>query len=328
MMATYEPHPTLASRWTLRIAAFSALLVVTAIILHRLAGMATPVALTLIGSGFAGAGLAVLLAAVAAFQIWRTHALGTAHVVTGLLIALALFAWPAAYLPPMFSLPALTDVSTDTRSPPPFTALAARRGPAANAPAYPGTAAAALQSETYPDLRTFALERSDEEAFEIAREALRRARVQIIAEEPPLEGRRVQEGVIEAVDRTLIIGFYDDIVVRVRGDDRQARIDIRSASRYGRHDLGRNAQRVRALLKEIQARLDATVPGAPLARSARLKRPVQGALPRRPQAGDRASQGRPSQRAPGKSDARREPEPKGQPPAPGAGRARDTQGPQ
>ena len=64
-------------------------------------------------------------------------------------------------------------------------------------------------------------------------------------------------GQIEAVDRTLVLGFSDDIVVRVGGRDGQAKIDVRSASRYGRHDFGRNAERIRGFLRELHARLDA-----------------------------------------------------------------------
>lgn len=328
MMASFEQHPTAASRWTLRMAAFSGLLVITAIVLHRLAGMATPIALTLMGSGLAGAALSLLLAAVALLQLWRRQGLGSAHVVGGIGVALAIFAWPAAYVPAFLRYPALVDVSTDTAAPPRFSAIGERRVGPANAAAYPGAGAAALQTKAYPDIRTFVIDRSAEEAFEFARDAVRRSRMQIVAEEPPGDAKgKTVEGVIEAVDRTLVIGFYDDVVVRVRGDERQARVDIRSSSRYGRHDLGRNATRIRFLLKEIQARLDSTIPGTPAAaRLARLRgRVIQGALPRRAASGDRATTARQPGRVSARSDARREPEQKGQPPARGGGRGRDTQ---
>jgi hypothetical protein len=37
----------------------------------------------------------------------------------------------------------------------------------------------------------------------------------------------------------------------VRATQQGARIDVRSASRYGRHDLGANAARVRALIEDV-----------------------------------------------------------------------------
>ena len=51
--------------------------------------------------------------------------------------------------------------------------------------------------------------------------------------------------------RSLILGFREDVVVRVRATSDGTRIDVRSASRYGRNDLGSNATRVRNLISDI-----------------------------------------------------------------------------
>ncbi len=64
-------------------------------------------------------------------------------------------------------------------------------------------------------------------------------------------GRAARDGLIEAIARTPILGFRDDVVVRVRATSDGARIDVRSASRYGRHDFGTNAARVRNLINDI-----------------------------------------------------------------------------
>ena len=54
------------------------------------------------------------------------------------------------------------------------------------------------------------------------------------------------------VARTPILGFRDDVVVRVRADpDGGARLDFRSTSRYGRHDFGTNAARIVSLSTAI-----------------------------------------------------------------------------
>jgi len=74
----------------------------------------------------------------------------------------------------------------------------------------------------------------------------------IVAENPPLAGKT---GSIEATDRSKIFGFTDDVVIRVAGVGRNARVDVRSSSRHGDHDLGRNAQRVRVLFSEVKTRL-------------------------------------------------------------------------
>jgi len=70
----------------------------------------------------------------------------------------------------------------------------------------------------------------------------------------------VRDGIIEVVARTPILGFRDDVVVRIRPTIDGARIDVRSASRYGRHDLGTNAKRVRSLIDDIDDVLSAPQP--------------------------------------------------------------------
>ena len=92
------------------------------------------------------------------------------------------------------------------------------------------------------------------------REVVKKAGFEIAAEEPP--GRSSEAGHIEASETTLVMGFVDDLSIRVAGDDKFSRIDLRSQSRYGVHDLGRNAQRIRGLIKDLHMSLDASAPAA------------------------------------------------------------------
>ena len=54
--------------------------------------------------------------------------------------------------------------------------------------------------------------------------------------------------IIEAIDVTPLFRFKDDIVIRVTSTDTGSRIDIRSQSRVGRSDLGKNASRIRSFI--------------------------------------------------------------------------------
>jgi uncharacterized protein (DUF1499 family) len=69
-----------------------------------------------------------------------------------------------------------------------------------------------------------------------------------------------RDGHIEAIARTPIMGFRDDVVVRIRPTREGAKIDIRSASRFGSSDFGTNAARVLALIDDID---DAATPEKP-----------------------------------------------------------------
>jgi uncharacterized protein (DUF1499 family) len=57
---------------------------------------------------------------------------------------------------------------------------------------------------------------------------------------------------IEAVDRSLLFGFADDIAIRIRPLASQTRIDLRSSSRVGKHDFGANARRIDRFAAAVQ----------------------------------------------------------------------------
>ena len=131
----------------------------------------------------------------------------------------------------------------------------------------------------------------------------------VAAAEPPT-GRPVKAGMLEASDQTLLVGFTDDVVVRVEGSSNRSRIDVRSASRYGKFDFGQNAARVRRFLAEIQARAEATSTGIARrgAAGARAR-----ALLKRQKAGDREKAESRTGRGPAQPNAQRAPAQKERP---------------
>jgi uncharacterized protein (DUF1499 family) len=248
--------------------------------------------------------------------------------VVGLITGLTVLLAPIVVWLSFESTPPISDLTTDTVSPPPFVRLAALRDGSTNTVNYPGAAFAKAQVAAYPDIRPMTVDRSSEETFEVVAEALRRLRMSIVLEEPPEGGR---SGMIEAVDRTLVLGFYDDVSVRISGNAQQSRVDMRSASRYGSRDFGRNAERLRRIMREIVARLEATVPTASGERIVRRRRGQQ--LLRRGKAVDpktglvKRGQQAP-QRALSPSSAQRGPEQKGSQPSQGERRAPGKRPPQ
>lgn len=48
-----------------------------------------------------------------------------------------------------------------------------------------------------------------------------------------------------------MLGFKDDIVIRITPEERSARVDIRSLSRVGKSDVGANAKRIRRFLARL-----------------------------------------------------------------------------
>ena len=249
------------ARWSNRIAIFSASLIVVGVVLHRLTSFPTRVALNLFAVGAAGAGLAMLAGLIALVQIWRRGFGGAGKAAFGVLLPLLLMAWPLTFLPALINLPPINDVTTDVASPPQFVALAKARTGEANPAAYPGERFALEQQKAYPALRTFYVDRGVEEANGLVEEAVRKLRWRVAASEPPA-GKQAKSGTLEATDLTTVLGFPDDVIVRVEGNDTSARVDVRSASRYGLADMGQNATRVRRFLAELQGRVDSSGPTA------------------------------------------------------------------
>lgn len=200
---------------------------------------------------FALAGLVGLVAATLA--VWALALALTARAwrsVAG--SALALLVGLAATAPPLdlvragAAVPLIHDVTTDTDNPPLFVALQPQRATSENGAAYGGAAVAAQQKRGYPDLTPLALALPPDRAFARVETSARALGWRIVAVAPA-------EGRLEASDTTRWFGFTDDIVVRVRPAPNGSRIDVRSASRVGRSDLGVNARRIRAFLAALSA---------------------------------------------------------------------------
>ena len=63
------------------------------------------------------------------------------------------------------------------------------------------------------------------------------------------------DGRIEATATTTWFGFKDDVVIRIRPTADGSELDIRSKSRVGRSDVGKNAERIREFMNELEAQL-------------------------------------------------------------------------
>jgi len=254
--------PTLQSPFARRsrtCAVFSVQLVIAAILLHRFFSLPTSLALAIFLIALAGAAIAILLSLGSLVAIWRDGRGGALNATIGLFLGLALLAWPLGVMVIYRDVPAISDITTDTITPPSFVALAPERIGLANPAAYPGAAVAKLQLAAYPDIRPVIVPRAVDDTWEVLGDTIKRLHWRVAGTTPPTAG---QPGYIEAVDRTLILGFSDDIIVRVIGNAEETRIDVRSASRYGKSDFGANAKRIRQLFGELKLRLEETVPGA------------------------------------------------------------------
>ncbi len=145
------------------------------------------------------------------------------------------------------SFPPIHDITTDTQNPPQFVSILPLRKDADNPSEYGGPIIAAQQHKAYPDIKSLVMNLPVESAFDRALTVARGRKWNIIAVNR-------HEGRIEAVDTTFWFGFKDDIIIRITADGTRSRIDLRSVSRAGRTDVGKNANRIRAFLKRMKER--------------------------------------------------------------------------
>ena len=232
--------------WSARLAWFSLAVVVLSIIIVRGGILEIQPALATFAAALIFAALAILLAFAAFVVIWRQGLGGLGRALLGLVLGLLLLAYPGYLSYRATKLPMINDITTDPNNPPRFNVLARLRPRGSSD--YPGARVAALQAKAYPDIDALEYDAPAQLAYRVVLGVVTKRKWHIVDTVPPTAQR---PGEIEAVARTPIMGFRDDVVVRVSTVESSARIDVRSASRYGVSDFGTNAKRVTALLSDI-----------------------------------------------------------------------------
>lgn len=194
----------------------------------------------------AQAGLPILIAAVVILFLSRGNV--SSLIKSGLAVIFVLIPVVGHYASqPDKQLPGppINDISTDTTNPPLFNAVIALRPENSNTIEYPGAKAVARQKQLYPDIAPIESSLTTEQAFQRALDIGKAMNWDIVAQD-------INTGVIEAVASTVIFNFKDDVVIRIQPAKAGSIIDMRSHSRIGRSDRGKNAQRIRAFIESFE----------------------------------------------------------------------------
>ena len=255
----FEQQTSRIAIWARRVALFSLAATVIAIIIVRSGALDIVPALSTLAGALVLAVVAILLAFAAGVAIWTEGVGGVREAITAFVLGVALISYPLYLGIKAYRLPAIYDVTTDPIDPPRFEAIARLRPRDANPVTYAGLYAAEQQRAAYSDIEPDLTNASPQEAYDAVLKVIGKRKWHVVDARPP-QDPGAREGRVEAIARTPILGFRDDVVVRVRATPDGARIDVRSASRYGRHDLGANAARVRALIDDVDDVLAAPVP--------------------------------------------------------------------
>jgi len=194
-------------------------------------------------------GCAVVAVLVVGLLAFTTRARrGLAMCAAGLAVA-TITAWiPYNLSATARTLPAIHDISTDLADPPQFVKVATLRKAGDHPVAYDGEKVAAQQQKAYPDIAPMLLKAAPDKAFAAAQAALGSMGLEI-------DDADAAQGRLEATETSILFGFKDDMVVRVAATTEGSKVDVRSKSRIGGHDIGMNAKRVRTFLAKLKAQL-------------------------------------------------------------------------
>lgn len=202
-----------------------------------------------LGTAFAGftlgmmaGGAALIMLLLQALFKRQTLTLGSA-IITVMFSAIAII-MPLSMLNKAKSVPPIHDISTDLKNPPEFVAIIPLRADAPNPATYAGEDTAEQQREAYPELQTLTYPQSKAELMKASEQAVNNLGWELVNTDE-------STGIIEAIDTTVWFGFKDDIVMRINDGGSERLVDIRSKSRIGKSDLGKNAERITAFIEEL-----------------------------------------------------------------------------
>lgn len=164
-----------------------------------------------------------------------------ACLISGLIVGIPLSHWMK-----FNETPPIHDVSTDTRDLPRFQVIRHFRSSAANPLVTEDLERTALQQQFYPDLEPLTL--GGLSKSECVLRSLQAARNL----EWTIRSANWADGRIEATERTFWFGFKDDVVVRITEGEGGCTLDMRSVSRQGKSDGGKNARRIKRFFEEVR----------------------------------------------------------------------------
>jgi hypothetical protein len=249
-----EPMSSLAL-WARRLAVFSAVAAVVSIFIVRFGFLDVKPALMTFFGALGLAGLSILVALAGFVAIWQNGSRGMSVILIALILDAVILAYPGYLALKYRQLPKIHDITTDPIDPPRFEALARlRSGDGTNSAVYAGLYSAEQQRAAYPDIEPVELDVPVQRAYDVTLALVNKRKWLIIDERPPTPPRRI--GRIEAVARTPIMGFREDVSIRFVPDGEGSRVDIRSSSRYFEGDFGSNAARVSKLIEDINTAVD------------------------------------------------------------------------
>jgi uncharacterized protein (DUF1499 family) len=291
--------PSRAARWSRAIGALAGPVLVLAALGARTGLVPPAALVPVLALGFGLAIVALSIGVYALVDIWHSGAEGAGSAGAGIAYAFPALLFLGMVAVAAFVYPPVTDATTDPGNPPVFPGNLGEAAVArVTAPASPTRLAPRIYRLPIEQVYRTARALVEDKGWRISREArppsllpetavpeeemptpgaedeavlealrgkavMTQSRSEVVQavpaslpnEVPP----RVETAAIEAIAPTLVFAFPDRVVLRLRREADGTRVDMRSTSAIGRHDLGQNARRISTFLAALDAALLAAV---------------------------------------------------------------------
>lgn len=258
------------------------------LIAHRLALIEQPELVFLVALAVFFAGLALLLAAKTFYNLWRSGDAGGKRALRACFIALATLVAPALLVGQIAATPRIHDISTDLETPVQFNTVMENQQDIASGSAS-NTGVRLLQSfglndllrdlvahnslavNDMPDMlqQLSAYPEISGRQYDSAQDHILKAVLKVFKDQgldatgiAGIAGQDMDVSV-EATAKTWVLGLRSDLVVRLRDEAEQTTVDMRAVSRYGRYDLGINAELIDTFFNALDLEMRNAVPDAP-----------------------------------------------------------------
>jgi hypothetical protein len=284
MVGIYEERRSRAALWCQRFAVFLLPYFAIVIVLYRFSKIDTLRMLVLVACGLVMALLAIVFGLRAIVELWTRGFRGGSQVVRGLVITLLVLMPFGYYMFLGLQHPLANDVSTDTFNPPDYVSAQDLRATAAAEGVNPVLEYSDEYADTivaaYPKLRSRRYPAGADRVLEAVRNIItendwpitgssglpepRSETDAVVDEDTRQQGSELtlddnpqapDDIYIEFVDRTPVFAFENDVVVRIVSEDENTLVDVRSSSRWGKHDFGYNARLIEKFLTELDTAL-------------------------------------------------------------------------
>jgi len=286
MVGFYEERRSKAALWCQRLAIFLIPYFVLVVILYRFGKIDTLQMFVLVAIGLVTALMAIVFGVRAIAELWTKGYRGGSQVVRGLVITVLLLVPFGYHVFLALQFPLANDVATDTFDLPQYINAEAFRVKNAAKGMNPVIEYSDEYGDTivsaYPKLRSRRYPAGAERVLEAVRTIIMEnewrvsgssgipdvrneaeATVGAGTEQTAVTGEQTlddntvapEDILNEFVERTPLFGFENDVIIRIVSEDQNTLVDVRSSSRWGKHDFGYNAKLIESFLVQLDTNL-------------------------------------------------------------------------